>query len=192
MAKLVLIGFFALFMFLGVQPATAADATPQGSPSIFELSAKLLGGGLVQLRKYQGSVLLIVNTASLCGFTPQYADLESLYRRYQARGFVILGFPSNDFGAQEPGSNSDIRSFCSETFSIDFPMFEKAPVSGYKKQPVYRFLTEQSGEEFAGDIGWNFEKFLLDRQGRVRARFGSFTNPQSRFLTDQIDALLME
>ena len=160
--------------------------------SFYDLSAVSLEGKPLKLSQFKGKVTLVVNTASKCGFTGQYSDLQSLYTKYHERGFEILGFPSNDFRSQEPGSNEEIARFCKLKYGVTFPMLEKAPVKGEAKQPIYKYLTEESGEEFQGEIGWNFEKFLVDRQGKVRARFGSFTNPESGKLTRKLEELLQE
>ena len=148
-----------------------------------------IGGNEVSLSKFKGQVLLIVNTASKCGFTPQYQALEELYQSYRDRGFSVLGFPSNDFGGQEPGSNSEIKEFCDLKYRTTFPMFEKGPVTG-DKQPVYMFLTELSDPSFHGDPGWNFVKFLVNKDGRVVGRFSSMTSPTSKKIKRAIEELL--
>lgn len=162
------------------------------SNSAYSIEVTNIDNQKVPLETYKGSVALIVNTASRCGFTPQYKDLQALYEKYKSRGFVVLGFPSNDFMSQEPGSNDDIKRFCSANYGVNFPMFTKGSVKGPEKQPLYKILTEQSGSEFQGEVGWNFEKFLVDRNGRVRARFGSFTNPMSAKLERKVEELLAE
>jgi glutathione peroxidase len=140
--------------------------------------------------KYQGKVALVVNTASKCGFTPQYKDLEALYEKYQARGFVVLGFPSNDFGAQEPGNDAEIKKFCELNYHVKFPLFPKQPVTGTAKQPVYKYLTEQTGEGLTGEVKWNFEKFLVGKDGKVIARYNSKVTPQDPQVIEKIEALL--
>ena len=140
------------------------------------------------LSDYKGKVLLVVNTASRCGFTPQYKPLEALYEKYKDRGFEILGFPSNDFLGQEPGTDAEIKEFCSLKFHITFPMFSKIKVKGKDKSPLYEYLTKGSG--FDGDITWNFNKFLVDPSGKIVARFDSKTDPLSEKVTSQIEALL--
>lgn len=174
--------------------ATSVNARePQQTvTNFFELKATAIDGRQVSLDEYRGKVVLVVNTASRCGFTQQYEELEKLYETYQGRGLVVLGFPSNDFANQEPGSNEEIKNFCKTHFGVTFPMFTRATVRGPGKQPVYHFLTEQSGDEFAGEIGWNFEKFLIDRKGHVRARYGSITTPQSARVIAQTEELLAE
>ncbi len=135
---------------------------------------------------YAGKVLLIVNTASKCGFTPQYEGLEALHARLGERGFAVLGFPSNDFMGQEPGSEDEIAEFCTLTYGVKFPMFEKVVVKGDDATPLYRALREATGES----PGWNFHKYLVDREGKVVASFGSRTKPDDAKLLEQIEALL--
>lgn len=160
--------------------------------SFYSLQGVSLEGQPVMFSDYAGRVVLVVNTASRCGFTPQYADLEELYAAYRERGFIVLGFPSNDYGEQEPGSDEEVLEFCRVRYGVTFPLFQKAAVSGEGKQTVFRFLTEQGAEEFQGEVGWNFEKFLIGRDGRVRARFSSFTNPLSARMREEIEKLLNE
>jgi glutathione peroxidase len=145
--------------------------------SFYDYSVNDLAGEKTALEKYRGSVALVVNTASQCGFTYQYKDLEAVYQKYKERGFIVLGFPSNDFGGQEPGSDQEIKKFCELKYKTTFPVFAKAPVSGAERQPVYRFLTEGSDEAFKGDPGWNFVKFLINKDGKVVGRFSSMQSP---------------
>ena len=154
-----------------------------------DFSATSLEGQPVALRDYAGKVLLIVNTASKCGFTPQYAGLEELYQKYRDRGLVVLGFPCNQFGEQEPGSASEIGGFCQRNYGVSFPMFDKIDVNGDGAHPLYRWLKKSARGIFGSQrIKWNFTKFLLDRQGRVVDRFGSIRKPAD--LERQIEALL--
>ena len=140
------------------------------------------------LADFRGKVLLIVNTASRCGFTPQYRSLEALYEKYRARGFEVLAFPANNFMNQEPGSNQEIRTFCSANYHTTFPLFAKLSVKGRDMAPLYQYLTRQSG--FPGDIPWNFTKFLVAPDGRVIARFGPTTDPLSSDVTGKLEAAL--
>lgn len=175
-------------------PTESRTETPAGTPTatkgLYDLTARAISGDETALAGFRGKVALVVNTASRCGFTSQYAGLEELYTTYKDRGFVVLGFPSNDFGGQEPGSNTEIRQFCELKYKTTFPMFEKNPVSGDGKQPVYRFLTEESGSDFQGDPGWNFVKFLVDDKGVVIDRFSSMTSPTSGKITKAIEQAL--
>ena len=160
--------------------------------TVFDFSAPLPDGRDQSLAQYKGQVLLIVNTASKCGFTPQYSALESLYRTYRHRGFTVLGFPSNQFGAQEPGSATEIAAFCETRFGVTFPLFAKIDVNGPAAHPLYQFLRRQQpgllGFFGSGAVRWNFTKFLADRNGQVRARFGPARRPEK--LTGTIEKLL--
>ena len=164
--------FVATFMFSG---NTTVDAKTK---SVLEFKMKDIDGKDVKLNKYKGKVLLVVNTASHCGYTPQYAGLESIYKKYNAEGFYVLGFPANNFGGQEPGTAEQIKEFCTTKYKVTFPMFAKISVKGEDQDPLYKFLTaKETNPEFAGDITWNFNKFLVDRKGKVIARFTSKDAP---------------
>ncbi len=146
--------------------------------SIYDFTMKDIDGNERPLSQFAGKVLLIVNVASKCGFTPQYAGLEKLYKRYHDRGFEILGFPANDFLRQEPGTDAEIKSFCSTTYGVTFPMFAKISVKGKDIHPLYAYLTgKDTNPEFAGKITWNFNKFLVGRKGNIVARFDSKDDP---------------
>jgi glutathione peroxidase len=147
--------------------------------SIYDFSARLGTGAERHLADYRGKVLLIVNVASRCGFTPQYAGLQRLYAQYEPRGFEILAFPCDQFGHQEPGSDAEIADFCRDSYGTTFPLFAKIEVNGTNAHPIYRWLKKQKGGLFGGAIKWNFTKFLIDRSGAVQARFGSTTRPES-------------
>jgi glutathione peroxidase len=181
--------FLVVFSFLSQSPRLANADGPEAK-SLYHLSVTDVSGTQRALSEYRGKVALVVNTASGCGFTPQYKGLEELFQRYKDRGFVVLAFPSNDFGQQEPGSNAEIKKFCELKYKTTFPVFAKGPVSGEQKQPVYRFLTELSAKEFQGDPGWNFVKFLVDKEGIVVDRFSSMTTPMSSTVTQRIEDLL--
>jgi glutathione peroxidase len=146
--------------------------------SIFSFSARTLDGKSVELSRFQDQVILVVNVASECGFTPQYQELEALYREYGNRGFAVLGFPCNQFGNQEPGGPDEIADFCSRNFGVTFPMFEKIDVNGPKAHPLFSWLKkEKAGVLGSPNIKWNFTKFLLGRDGQVLNRYGSMTKP---------------
>ena len=149
-----------------------------------------LDGTPVSLQEYRGKVLLVVNVASQCGFTPQYEELQALFTAYEARGLEVLGFPANEFGSQEPGTSEEIATFCSSRYGVTFDMFEKIVVKGVKIAPLYRTLTTESPEAFQGDIPWNFTKFLVDKQGFVINRFPPTTTPMSPEVTAAIEAAL--
>jgi glutathione peroxidase len=157
--------------------------------SIYDFSAEALNGKVTPLQDFSGQVLLFVNTASKCGFTPQYEGLESLFRKYKERGFTVLGFPCNQFGAQEPGDSSEIAQFCSRTYDVTFPMFAKIDVNGPQAHPIYGYLrTKAKGLLGSEAIKWNFTKFLVDRNGDVIARFAPTAAP--RDLEPEIEKLL--
>jgi glutathione peroxidase len=156
----------------------------KSAETAYGFSAALLDGSPVSLDKFRGRVLLIVNTASKCGFTPQYAGLEELYRAYKDRGFEVLGFPCNQFGAQEPGPAAEIGAFCGKNYGVSFPLFAKIDVNGPDAHPLYRFLKEGKPGIFGTEnIKWNFTKFLIDRQGNVTGRFGPATEPKTLAVT---------
>lgn len=155
--------------------------------TLYDISAKRIDGSDRSLSEYRGKVALVVNVASQCGYTPQYTGLQKLYDTYKERGFVVLGFPSNDFGGQEPGSEQEIQHFCSSKFGVTFPLFAKVSVLGASKHPVYSFLTTTTGGE---EVGWNFEKFLVGNDGRVVGRFPSRVTPQDQGLIKAIEGAL--
>jgi glutathione peroxidase len=158
---------------------------------IYDIPVRALDGGDASLRDFKGKVLLVANVASKCGLTPQYEGLERLHEKFGQRGFAVLGFPCNQFGDQEPGSPEEISTFCSSTFGITFPMFEKADVNGPDRQPLYDVLTPLADAEGnSGDIRWNFEKFLVDRSGEPVMRFSPLVEPESDGLLDAIETLL--
>jgi glutathione peroxidase len=154
--------------------------------NVHEFTLNSIDGKPAPLSAYQGKVVLIVNVASRCGFTPQYAGLEALYEKYKDRGFVILGFPANNFGGQEPGTNEEIKTFCSTKYNVTFPMYSKISVKGEDKAPLYQFLTDATGSE----IQWNFTKFLVDKNGKVVARFESKVTPESPDVAAAIEKAL--
>jgi glutathione peroxidase len=167
------------------------EASDTSKNSIYSFKLKDIDGFPIPLSRYEGKVLLVVNVASECRFTDQYANLQRLYMKYRDRGFVVLGFPSNDFGRQEPGSNAEIKEFTTHQFNIMFPLFSKISVKGERIHPLYQCLTnrEMNGE-FGGPITWNFNKFLIDRNGKTVGRFGSEIDPLDPRITQAIDAAL--
>jgi glutathione peroxidase len=156
--------------------------------TVYDFSAKTLAGQELPLSEFKGKALLIVNTASACGFTPQYQGLEDLYKAYASRGFAVLGFPCNQFGAQEPGDAAQIGQFCAKNYGVSFPMFAKVDVNGSNAHPLFKFLKSEKGGLLGSAIKWNFTKFVVDRNGQVVARHASITKPES--LTKEIEALL--
>ena len=164
-----------------------SSSGPAASPitPVHEITVKNMAGEEQKLESYQGKVLLIVNVASRCGYTPQYKPLQELHEAYQERGLVVMGFPANNFGGQEPGSNQEIQTFCETKFGVTFPMFEKISVKGADQHPLYRTLT---GEQ--GDVTWNFNKFLVSPDGKVVKRFDSGVDPMGQELRTAIEQLL--
>lgn len=154
--------------------------------SVHDFTLNSIDGKPAPLAAYKGKVLLIVNVASRCGYTPQYTGLEALYERYKNQGLVVLGFPANNFGAQEPGTNEEIKTFCSSKYNVTFPMYAKISVKGDDMAPLYQFLTSSNG----GDVKWNFTKFLVDGNGKVIGRFESKVTPESPELTGAVEAAL--
>jgi len=177
---------------LGKDVVHEPSAKPATAPaSVLDFSVKDIDGNDVSLSKYKGNVVMIVNVASKCGFTPQYAGLEALYKKYADQGFVIIGFPANNFGGQEPGTDEQIKTFCTSKYDVTFPMMHKISVKGDDKAPIYQFLTQRETDgEFAGEIGWNFTKFLVDRNGVVMARYASKTKPEDESVTKAIEKAL--
>jgi glutathione peroxidase len=163
-------------------------ALASANSGFYALSAESIDGKKEALSQYQGKVVMVVNTASECGFTGQYKDLEALYEKYKSQGLVVLGFPSNDFGSQEPGTNAEIKKFCKNKFKVSFPLFSKNPVTGTQKQPVYQFLTQAATPK--GEVSWNFEKFLINKKGEVVARYKSSVSPSAPELDKAVAALL--
>lgn len=174
----------------------ASDSTEKSAPkakSVLDFKMRDIDGKQVNLNKYKGKVLLIVNVASKCGYTPQYEGLQAIYEKYQAQGFYVLGFPANNFGSQEPGSEKEIKEFCESKYKVKFPMFAKISVKGEDQDSLYKFLTsKETNPNFAGDISWNFNKFLVNRKGEVVARFSSKNTPESEAVTQEIEKYLKE
>lgn len=177
--------FTCLVGLSAYSPARAASAC---SSLLNHTFPRLQDEAPQNLCQYQGKVILAVNTASFCGFTSQYEGLEKIYAKYKEKGFVVLGFPSNDFGQQEPGSNKEIADFCKNTYDVKFPMFAKSSVSGSNPNPFFKMLIAKTGTT----PKWNFYKYLIDRNGNVVDSFGSITKPTSSSITDQIQKLLEE
>lgn len=173
----------ALAMF-SIKEASAEEG------KLYGFKVQTIDGKSVSLSDYKGKTLLIVNTASRCGFTPQYNGLEKLYTAYKDKGFEILGFPANNFMGQEPGTDEEIKKFCDLKYKVTFPMFSKISVKGKDIHPLYQYLTQESG--FKGDIRWNFNKFLVSPEGKVLARFGSRTEPLARELIEKLEPALLK
>jgi glutathione peroxidase len=174
-----------LAILAGPQTKPAGGTTV---PAALNFTMKSIDGKAIDLSKYQGRVVLMVNVASECGFTPQYAGLEELHKKYAAKGLSILGFPSNNFGGQEPGSDPQIADFCKQNYGVEFDMFSKIVVLGKDQSPLYRYLTTHP--KFPGQVEWNFEKFLIGRNGEVIGRFKSEIEPSSKQMTGAIESAL--
>ncbi len=170
--------------------AAAADAADD-KPAALNFTMKSIKGDDVNLADYKGKVLLVVNVASKCGLTPQYEELESLHEKYGQKGLAVLGFPCNQFGKQEPGTDAEIAEFCSATYKVKFPMFSKVDVNGEKAAPLYKHLTSlDTKPKGKGDVAWNFEKFVIGKNGEVVARFAPKTAPDSKEVLEVIEAEL--
>lgn len=165
----------------------------QDAKSPLDFVVKDINGRDVNLADYKGKVVMIVNVASKCGFTPQYKGLEAMYEKYKDQGFVVIAFPANNFRGQEPGSDEEIKKFCTETYNVTFPMMAKISVKGDDKAPIYRWLTEpNTALDFAGEIGWNFTKFLIGRDGQIAGRWPSKVQPDDPALAGYIEKKLAE
>jgi glutathione peroxidase len=178
---------------LAVSRVAPADDAGKKPASVYDFKVQDIDGKDVNLSKYQGKVLLIVNTASQCGNTPQYEGLEAIYQKYKDRGFEVLAFPANEFGHQEPGTNSEIKAFCTSTYHTSFPLFSKIVVKGNGIHPLYQFLTsKETDPKFGGDVTWNFAKFLVNRKGEVVARFEPGAKPETKQVTGAIESALAQ
>jgi len=176
------------FVALGLVIIMAGSAF--AASNIYDFTLPSIDGKPMPLGDFKGKVVLLVNVASRCGYTPQYSALEALYEKYKDQGFVIIGFPANNFGAQEPGSNEEIKTFCSRKYNVTFPLYSKVSVKGDDQTPLYQYLTKQTDPSIAGEIKWNFTKFLIDRKGRVVQRFESAVAPDSKEVISAIEQRL--
>jgi glutathione peroxidase len=171
--------------------ALLMTTTAFAASSVHEFTLNALNGTPTSLATYKGKVMLIVNVASQCGYTYQYEGLQALYMKYKDQGLVVAGFPANNFGGQEPGSDAEIGAFCKSKFGVTFPMFSKISVAGDDKAPLYRFLTDKTANpKTGGEIPWNFTKYLVDRNGKVLARFDAPVEPEAKELTSAIEKAL--
>jgi glutathione peroxidase len=169
------------------------SATAFAASSVYDFTMPALNGTPTRLAGFKGKVVLVVNVASQCGYTPQYEGLQALYAKYKDQGFAIAGFPANNFGGQEPGTNEEIGAFCRSKFGVTFPMFSKISVKGGDQAPLYKFLTDKSANpKTGGEIQWNFTKFLVDRTGKVIQRFEPAVEPQSKELVSAVETALKQ
>jgi glutathione peroxidase len=187
-------GFILSFIFLmlssPVLVSQPKEQTAVTNKNILDFTMKTIDGKDKSLSEYKGEVLLVVNVASECGYTPQYKDLEKVFEQYKEKGFRILAFPANNFGGQEPGSDQEIKTFCESKYSVTFDLFSKISVKGEDQHPLYRYITKDS--PFAGDVKWNFQKYLVDRRGNVVAMFPSRVKPTDKAFIDKLEALLSQ
>lgn len=182
----------ALTLGLGFTDTVAQDSAP-AAKSLFELKAESWDGKKVNLADYKGKVVVVVNVASQCGFTPHYTGLQELYKKYKDKGLVVLAFPCNQFGGQEPGSNKEIHQFCSSKFNVTFPLMAKVDVKGAKQSPVFKYLTSTKLDNHAnGKVRWNFEKFVVDRNGKLIARYRSTIKPMSKSMIGTVEKALAQ
>src|ERR1039458_4967679 len=181
-------GFLGYFL-LGIGVLMAAGGAYAAS-RIYDFTMPLLDGKSAPIADYKGKCVSLGTAASRCGFTPQYTALEAIYEKYKDQGFVIIGFPANNFGGQEPGTNQEIKEFCTSKYSVKFPVYAKVSVKGDDQAPLYSYLTKESNPAVAGDIKWNFTKFLVDRDGKVVQRFEPAVTPDSPEVTSAIEKLL--
>lgn len=181
------LGAFAGYDQIGAAEQGALQMAATSSP-VYDYTLNDIDGKPVSLSQYKGKVIMLVNTASLCGNTPQYTDLERMYETYRDKGFEILAFPANNFGQQEPGTNEEIKGFCLTKYSVGFPLFSKISVKDGDKHPLYRYLTEQS--PFPGEVEWNFQKYLVDRSGNVVARYHHRTKPLADEVVKDVERFL--
>ena len=182
-----------MFKMLTVVAAGAIlMAASAGAASVYDYTLNSIDGKPTPLANFKGKVVLLVNVASRCGYTPQYTGLEALYEKYKDQGFVIVGFPANNFGAQEPGTNEEIKTFCKSKYSVTFPMMAKVSVKGDDTTPLYQFLTTKANPSTDGEIKWNFTKFLVDKDGNVIARFESKVTPEDPALVGAVEKALKQ
>lgn len=194
--QVIAVGAVACGLMLQANAAERDSDDAKGEPALAEMSplefkVKNINGEEVDLAAYKGKVVLIVNVASKCGLTPQYEQLQQLHEKYKDQGLAILGFPANNFGSQEPGTNDEIKGFCQQNYGVTFDMFSKISVKGDDKAPLYAFLTsEEKNGQFAGEILWNFTKFLVGKSGAVSARFDPKTRPDAAEVIEKIESEL--
>ena len=188
--KSVLKQYFRRCLLLGMVTLMAASSF--AASNLYNFTLPNIDGKPMPLADFKGKVILMVNVASQCGYTPQYSALEAIYEKYKSQGFVILGFPANNFGQQEPGTNEEIKTFCSRKYSVTFPMYSKISVKGDDQAPLYQYLTQTADPTHTGDIKWNFTKFLVDRQGNVVGRFEPKVTPDSPEVTSAVEKLLKQ
>ena len=167
----------ALLMVITVQLKAVGSAHLESEKSVYNFKVKDIDGKDVELKEYKGKVMVVVNVASKCGYTPQYTDLQTIYKEFKEKGVEVLGFPANNYGGQEPGTEADIKEFCTTNFNVTFPMFSKVSVKGEDQHELFKYLTSLKNPDFDGEIKWNFEKFIIGKDGKLLRRFRSKTKP---------------
>ena len=180
--------FILLILFTSVLVSQPKEQTLVDTKSIYDFTMKTIDGKEKSLADYRGEVLLVVNVASQCGYTPQYKDLEEVFEKYKGKGFRILAFPANNFGEQEPGSDQEIKTFCQTNYSVTFDLFSKISVKGDDQHPLYSYITKES--PFPGDVKWNFQKYLVDKNGNIVAMFPSRVKPTDKAFIEKVESLL--
>ena len=186
----VLISILSLLILLSTLSAQQKEKLSVDKKGLYSFTMKTIDGKDKPLAEYKGKVLLVVNVASFCGYTPQYKDLEEVYQKYKDKGFVILGFPANNFGQQEPGSDAEIKTFCETNYKVTFDLFSKISVKGDDQHPLYQYITKDS--PFPGDVKWNFQKYLVDKKGIIVAMYPSRVKPTDKDVIQQIESLLKD
>jgi glutathione peroxidase len=184
----VLISFFSLLILSSILAAQQKEKMAVDQKGLYGYTMKTIDGKDKSLADYKGKVLLVVNVASFCGYTPQYKDLEEVYQKYKEKGFAILGFPANNFGRQEPGTDEEIKTFCETKYNVTFDLFSKISVKGDDQHPLYQYITKDS--PFPGDVKWNFQKYLVDKKGNIVAKFPSKVRPTDKEVIQQIEMLM--
>jgi len=182
------LSFILLILFSSVLVSQPKEQTAVDKKSIYDFTMRTIDGKEKSLSDYKGEVLLVVNVASQCGYTPQYKDLEEVFEKYKGKGFRILAFPANNFGEQEPGSDQEIKTFCQTNYSVTFDLFSKISVKGDDQHPLYSYITKES--PFPGDVKWNFQKYLVDKDGNIVAMFPSRVKPTDKAFIEKVESLL--
>jgi glutathione peroxidase len=180
----------SLLILLSTLLAQQKEKLSVDKKGLYSFTMNTIDGKIKPLAEYKGRVLLVVNVASFCGYTPQYKDLEEVYRKYKDKGFVILGFPANNFGQQEPGSDEEIKAFCDTKYNVTFDLFSKISVKGEDQHPLYQYITKDS--PFPGEVKWNFQKYLVDKNGNIVAMYASRVKPTDKEVIQRIESLLKE
>jgi glutathione peroxidase len=184
----VLLSVFSLLILSSILTAQQKENMSVDKKGIYSFTMKTIDGKDKSLAEYKGKVLLVVNVASFCGYTPQYKDLEEVYEKYKDKGFAILGFPANNFGQQEPGTDEEIKTFCDTKYNVTFDLFSKISVKGDDQHPLYQYITKDS--PFPGDVKWNFQKYLVDKKGNIVAKYPSKVKPTDKEVLQQIETLM--